>query len=62
MRVVRGGIGRTVTIPLAGRSFEYFSEAAGGWGIAKGCDRIKVGASSRELPLRARVEVPEGPC
>ena len=42
-----------VSIPLDRRSFSYWSDSAGGWRIARGCDRIGVGPSSAQLPLRA---------
>jgi beta-glucosidase len=51
---------RRVTIPLAARSFSYWSEAENGWRVAKGCSQIEVGASSRELPLRRGIEIIEG--
>jgi beta-glucosidase len=51
---------RRVTIPLTARSFSYWSEAQGGWRVAKGCSQIEVGSSSRDLPLRRGVEIVEG--
>jgi beta-glucosidase len=51
---------QSVTIPLATRAFSYWSEAEAGWRIAKGCSRIEIGASSRDLPLSRGVEIVEG--
>jgi beta-glucosidase len=47
------GQSRTVTMPLNARSFSYWSGATSGWRIARGCDKVSVGRSSRDLPLRA---------
>jgi beta-glucosidase len=49
-----------VTIPLQLRSFEYWSEAEHGWRVAKGCGRIEVGPSSRELPLSKGIGIVAG--
>jgi beta-glucosidase len=51
-----------VTIPLDARSFSYWSEAANGWRVAPGCDRIQVGDSSRSLSLKGEVAVAGGSC
>ncbi len=40
-----------VTMTLGPRAFSYWSDAAGAWLIAPGCDGIEVGSSSAELPL-----------
>jgi beta-glucosidase len=40
---------------LDARSFSYWDAASGGWRVAPGCDAIRVGSSSRSLPLRAVV-------
>ena len=47
-----------VSLSLDARSFSYWSDAARGWRIARGCDRIAVGSSSRDLPLQA--VIPQG--
>jgi beta-glucosidase len=52
------GESRRISIALDARSFSYWSDAAKGWRVARGCDVIAVGSSSRDLALR-RV-VPEG--
>jgi len=46
------GQSRRVALRLDARSFSYWSNAAGGWRTARGCARIAVGSSSRDLPLR----------
>jgi beta-glucosidase len=52
------GEARRISIALDARSFSYWSDAAGGWHVARGCDVVAVGSSSRELPLRG--VVPQG--
>ncbi|HEV2980067.1 MAG TPA: glycoside hydrolase family 3 C-terminal domain-containing protein, partial [Solirubrobacteraceae bacterium] len=56
------GKSRRVTIPLAPRSFDYWSEAVEGWRPATGCATVDVGSSSRELPLSRVVAVGKGSC
>jgi len=56
------GQSRRVSMPLNGRSFSYWSDAANGWRIAPGCDRISVGSSSRALPLSGKIAVAGGSC
>jgi beta-glucosidase len=56
------GKSRRVTIPLAPRSFDYWSEAVEGWRPATGCATVDVGSSSRELPLTRVVAVGKGSC
>jgi beta-glucosidase len=51
------GHSRRVSFALNARSFSYWSTAAGGWRIARGCDTIAVGSSSRDLPLRGVIGV-----
>jgi beta-glucosidase len=46
---------RTVTMKLNAGAFSYWSTASQAWRIAPGCDRLMVGSSSRELPLRHTV-------
>jgi beta-glucosidase len=45
------GQSQRVMMPLDARAFSYWSDAANAWRIARGCDRIQVGSSSRQLPL-----------
>jgi beta-glucosidase len=52
---VAPGHSRRVAMSLDARSFSYWDTAAGGWRVAPGCDAIRVGSSSRSLPLRAVV-------
>jgi beta-glucosidase len=42
---------KQVSLPLDDRAFSYWSDP-GGWQVARGCYRIAVGQSSRDLPLR----------
>ena len=53
---------RRVSLSLNARSFSYWSDAARGWRIARGCDRIAVGSSSRDLPLKAVLAQDGGDC
>ena len=46
---------RTVTITLDAGSFSYWNTAAESWRVAAGCDTIRVGSSSRDLPLHATI-------
>jgi hypothetical protein len=41
-----------VRFPLSTRALAYWNTDADGWRIARGCYRVAVGASSRDLPLR----------
>lgn len=43
---------KTVTFPLSARDFSYWSTAADGWRVARGCYGVGVGASSRDIRLR----------
>jgi beta-glucosidase len=45
----------TVTFPLDARAFSYWDVTANGWRVARGCYRVYVGASSRNLPLHGVV-------
>lgn len=44
-----------VSFPLDDRSYAYWDTASGDWRVAPGCYEVKVGSSSRDLPLRGRV-------
>jgi beta-glucosidase len=46
---------KRVSFALGSRAFSYWDTAAGDWRVAPGCYEIGVGASSRDLPLRAVV-------
>jgi beta-glucosidase len=52
--------GRTgrVTMALDRSSFAHWSETAGGWTVEPGTYVLRVGTSSRDLPLQATVAVP----
>ena len=52
------GKSRRLSIHLVPRAFSYWSDAANGWRIARGCDRVAVGNSSRSLHPAGRV--PQG--
>lgn len=49
---------KSVTITLEPRAFAYFDEKSESWKTAAGRHAIVVGASSRDLRLRAAVDVP----
>ena len=46
---------RRVRFTLDERAFSYWDEPAGGWRVARGCYRVGVGTSSRDIPLVATV-------
>lgn len=50
--LLKPGQARTVRFKLDQRALSYWSTQAGGWRVAPGCVAIKVGTSSRDLPLR----------
>jgi beta-glucosidase len=56
------GQSRRIGFPLDARSFSYWSTASGGWQVARGCDAIAVGSSSRDLPLRGVVSQSGAAC
>lgn len=49
--LLKPGQSRTITFPLSRRDLSYWDTNSGGWQIAPGCVKIKVGFSSRDLPL-----------
>jgi beta-glucosidase len=49
------GQSKTVTLTLDRRAFSYWNVASGTWRVAPGCYVVRVGDSSRSLPLRAQV-------
>jgi beta-glucosidase len=51
-----------VSIPLNARSFSYWSDSAAGWRVAPGCVKVRVGSSSRTLPLAGKMAVEGGAC
>lgn len=46
------GAARRVRFALDARALSYYDVAGKGWKVARGCYRIGVGASSRDLPLQ----------
>ncbi|MDQ3740714.1 MAG: glycoside hydrolase family 3 C-terminal domain-containing protein, partial [Actinomycetota bacterium] len=46
---------RRVRMALDERAFSYWDTAANGWRVARGCYRVGVGPSSRDLPLQATI-------
>ena len=54
------GQSRRVTFTLTSRSFSFWDTASAGWRVAGGVYRIRVGDSSRNLPLTSSVWLPAG--
>ncbi|QHS11258.1 beta-glucosidase [Sinimarinibacterium sp. NLF-5-8] len=50
------GASQTVSVDLDDAAFAYWSESQNGWRVADGCYTIRVGFSSRDLPLTAALE------
>jgi beta-glucosidase len=50
-----GGESRTVTFTLGQRDFAYWDTSTEDWRVAPGCTTIKVGSSSRDLPLEGQI-------
>ena len=48
---------KTVTLPLGGRSFEYFDPKKNQWTLAPGTFDVFIGASSRDLRLSQAVKI-----
>lgn len=48
---------RTVTLTLDERAFSYYNVQGGGWALASGSYEIRIGASSRDIRLKQKVEV-----
>jgi beta-glucosidase len=51
------GLSAAVTVQLDARSFSYWDETSHGWMVAPGTYTISAGASSRDLPLNAALEI-----
>ena len=51
------GESREVTIPLDDKAFRYFNDRTGSWETEGGAYELRIGASSRDLRLRATLEV-----
>ncbi len=56
------GQSRTVTMPLDARALSYWNASAKAWKVTKGCAAVKVGFSSRDLPLRGSLPIGGGRC
>jgi beta-glucosidase len=56
------GESRTVTMTLDRRSFSYWDSGAAAWTVAKGCYRIMVGSSSRDIAQQGVVAVGGARC
>ena len=54
---VKAGETKTVTLELGPRAFAFYDPSARGWRVAKGRYELLVGSSSRDIRLRAAVEV-----
>jgi beta-glucosidase len=51
---------KTLRFTLARRDFAYFDTTAGAWAVHTGSFEVRVGGSSRELPLRWAIDVQGG--
>jgi hypothetical protein len=49
------GASKQVRFSLDDRAFSYWNTNAAGWRVAPGCYAIRVGSSSRDLPLQGTV-------
>jgi hypothetical protein len=56
------GASKTATFKLDRRSFSHWNTAAGGWVVTKGCYRIMVGSSSRDIAQQGVVSVGGAKC
>lgn len=54
---LEAGQSRNVTLRVPLRSLEYWSSASNRWMVASGPRRVRVGPSSRNLPLRAEITI-----
>jgi beta-glucosidase len=52
---LKPGRTKTVTIGLTERDLAHWASGANDWRVTRGCYRVMVGSSSRDLPLRATV-------
>ena len=60
--LLQPGQSKTVTMKLGPRAFSYWSSDAGGWTVAKGCYRLMVGSSSRDIVATKTVSVGGAKC
>jgi hypothetical protein len=59
--LLQPGQSKTVTMTLGRRAFSYWS-SPGGWTVAKGCYRLMVGSSSRDIAATKVVSVGGASC
>ena len=52
---LKPGDSRAVTIRLSDRDFAHWATAGKEWRVSPGCYRVRVGSSSRDLPLDAEI-------
>lgn len=56
------GESRTVSFPLDTRALSYWDAGTSAWKVTKGCADVKVGFSSRDLPLNGKLPIGGGIC
>lgn len=56
------GESRAVSFSLDERALSYWDTATSAWKVTKGCAAVKVGFSSRDLPLQGQLPVGGGSC
>ncbi len=56
------GKSTTVTMKLDQRALSYWNATANTWRVTKGCAVVKVGFSSRDLPLKGKLPIGGGRC
>ena len=56
------GESRTVSFALDQRAVSYWDTSAYAWKVTKGCAAVKVGFSSRDLPLNGKLPIGGGSC
>ncbi|KQV76895.1 hypothetical protein ASC61_18870 [Aeromicrobium sp. Root344] len=56
------GESRTVSFPLDERALSYWDTTSSSWKVTKGCAAVKVGFSSRDLPLDGQLPIGGGTC
>jgi beta-glucosidase len=56
------GESRTVSFSLDERALSYWDAGSSAWKVTKGCAAVKVGSSSRDLPLNGKLPIGGGTC
>lgn len=56
------GESRTVSFTLDRRALSYWNASSSAWRVSKGCAEVKIGFSSRDLPLSGPLAVGGGRC